>query len=93
MPLSGMPTFAASLLDRVVYSLMTLYMLMILMRWLGPWLEVPLRRSPWSCIPYATEPLIRRVRHYMPALGPIDFAPVASIFIIWILRELLIKIV
>ncbi len=77
------------LLIRLVYSLMTLYMLVILLRWLGPWLNLDLERHKW--IPRVTDPLIRRIRTILPNLGPVDFSPIAALLLVWFLRTVAVQ--
>lgn len=76
---------------RAVYSLATMYMLLILIRWTGSWLELDLhgRRLRW--IPAITDPLIGWVRRMLPRMGPFDFAPVVTLLGVWILREILVS--
>lgn len=77
---------------RAVYSLATLYMLLLLLRWIGAWLELDLMSPRLRWIPALTDPLIGWVRRRLPALGPFDFAPVAALLGVWILRELAVSL-
>lgn len=76
---------------RVVYSLLTLYMLAILLRWVGPWLEFDVESGRWRWIARITDPLINLLRRKMPRLGPMDFAPVVALLLAWVLREVLVQ--
>jgi YggT family protein len=78
------------LLIRVVYSLMTLYMMVILLRWLGPRLNIDLDRYKW--IPMLTDPLINRVRVMLPNLGPVDFSPIVVLLLVWFVRNIAVQV-
>lgn len=72
----------------VVFSVLTLYMMMILLRWFGPWLEVDTDAGRLAWIGRATEPLIQRVRRILPPMGPVDFGPLAALFLVWLARSM-----
>ncbi|HOF41058.1 MAG TPA: YggT family protein [Candidatus Hydrogenedentes bacterium] len=72
----------------VVFSVLTLYMMMILLRWFGPWLEVDTDAGRLAWIGRATEPLIQRVRRILPPMGPVDFGPLAALFMVWLARSI-----
>ena len=73
---------------RAVYSGLTLYMLLILLRWVAPWLQLDLhsRRLRWMF--QLTDPLIDALRRVLPPMGPMDFGPIAALFVVWIVRTL-----
>lgn len=73
---------------RISYSLFTLYMLLILLRWIGPWLgfDMPSSRLKWAC--KLTDPLIDWMRRLLPPMGPVDFGPIAALAAVWLLRTL-----
>ena len=73
-------------LFRTVYSLLTLYMMMILLRWTSAWIELDLHqpRLRWIC--RLTDPLITKMRQILPHMGPIDFGPIAALFLVWLVR-------
>ncbi len=72
---------------RVANSLFTLYMLAILLRWLGPWLSLEVESGRLRWIARLTDPLISRIRRLLPAMGPVDFSPFAALMAIWFVRE------
>ena len=73
---------------RLIYSLSTLYMMAILLRWTASWLDLDVysRRLRW--IAALTDPLINRMRALLPSMGPMDWGPLAALFIVWVFREL-----
>ena len=81
------------LIYRAVYSLLTLYMMLILLAWLGPWIQLDLhgRRLRW--IRTLTEPLTSRLRQWMSGFGPIDLSPVAALFLVWIIRQFALLVI
>lgn len=80
------------MLVRAAYAAGTLYMMAILLRWLGPWLDLDLysRRLAWIRI--ITDPLINTIRGVMPRLGPMDFAPLVALLAVWIARTLVVGV-
>lgn len=79
-------------LERLVGSALTLYMLVILARWVGPWLEIDLHRGAWRWVPRLADPLVDRVRLGLARLvgptGPVDLSPVAALMLVWFARML-----
>lgn len=76
------------ILARAVYSGMTLYMMLILLRWLAPWIQVDLYSRYLRWVPRVTDPLINALRRALPSMGPVDFGPIAALFIVWVFRAL-----
>jgi uncharacterized protein YggT (Ycf19 family) len=77
---------------RAVYSIMTLYMMAILLRWLGAWLSLEVEAGPLRWIALISDPLIKRMRQILPPMGPVDFAPLASVLALWLIREISVGI-
>ena len=75
------------LLVRIVYSILTLYMMAILLRWFAPWVEIDLHAPRLRWIRIITDPLLNRIRRMLPPLGPMDFGPVLALFLIWLVRQ------
>jgi YggT family protein len=73
-------------LGRTVNSVLTIYMALILLRWLAPWLKMDVegRRFRWAW--RLTDPLIGAMRRVLPPMGPVDFGPIAALFVVWIVR-------
>ena len=78
-------------LVNLIGAALTLYMLAILLRWLGPWIDLDFHRGPARWIPKLTDPLINFIRKRLPPLGPMDWAPLAAVMLVWIVRLLVIK--
>lgn len=79
------------ILQRAFYNVMTLYMMALILRWLGGWLGLELEHGRLRWIAFITDPLLTRVRKIMPPMGPVDFAPIATLFFVWIIRELSLR--
>lgn len=77
---------------RGVYSVLTLYMLLILIRWIGPWLGLDPKSGRLRWISRITDPLIDQMRRVLPSLGPFDFGPMAALVLVWLVRALSIRI-
>ncbi len=75
---------------RAVFSGLTLYMLLILLRWLGGAIGFETDYGRWRWIARITDPLIGALRRVLPNLGPVDFGPMAALLLVWIIRELII---
>ena len=87
-----MPELAppALIVNNIIYSGCTLYMIAILLRWLGPWLNIEFHARPWKWIPPVTDPLLESIRKILPVMGPMDWSPVAALAGLWILRLLFV---
>lgn len=79
-----------NLLIRTVNSVFTLYMMLILLEWLGPYIEFDLYAGRLRWMARLTEPVVRRVRGLLPAMGPFDFAPLATVFAVWLARTIVV---
>lgn len=70
---------------------LSLYMLAILLRWTGPWLEINMHSWWMRAIAAVTDPLIKLMRRLLPHMGPFDWAPVASLIAVWLVRIVLAR--
>ena len=77
------------MIPRAIYAVLTLYMLLILARWLGPAMGLEVEFGRWRWVSKLTDPLINRLRRVLPSMGPIDFGPLAALLLVWIVRVLL----
>ena len=74
----------------ILYSLLSLYMLVILLRWTAAWLEINLFAPRWAWVSRLTDPLLHWVRKHLPPMGgTFDWAPIATLLGVWIIRVLL----
>ena len=76
---------------RIAYSVLTLYMMLILMRWIGPRLSMDVTSGRLAWIARLTDPLITRLRRVLPHMGPIDFGPIAALVLVWFVRILSVR--
>ena len=74
---------------RAAYSVATLYMLLILLRWLAPWIELDLETRWLRWIPRVVDPFLNLLRRVLPPMGPADLSPLAALFVVWVIRALL----
>ena len=86
-----MPEIAspATMFFNAVYSLCTLYMMAILLRWFSPWLNLDLQRPALRWIARITDPLLAAMRKLLPPLGPMDWSPVAALAAVLLVRVLI----
>ena len=81
--------FKANVMHAILYSGITLYMLLIIVRWSGPWLQMDLDGPRWSWTRTAVEPLLRFLRRTLPSMGPTDWSPIIALLGLWFIRKLL----
>lgn len=77
---------------RAVNSLFALYMLLILLRWLGKWLELDMRSGRLRWIPSLTDPVIDPIRRMLPGTGPLDFGPLVALVAVYLVRIVTISV-
>lgn len=75
-----------------VNSALTLYMMLILLRWLAPWLELDLYGGRLRWIPAVVDPVVVPIRRMLPAMGPLDFGPLAALFIVLMIRFVVVPV-
>ncbi len=75
-----------------VNSALTLYMMLILLRWLAPWLELDLYGGRLRWIPAVVDPVVVPIRRVLPAMGPLDFGPLAALFLVLIIRLIVVPV-
>ncbi len=73
---------------RIAHSLLTLYMMLILLRWFGPWMSLEVTAGRLAWVGRLTDPLITRLRKVLPHMGPMDFGPLAALVLVWFVRIL-----
>ncbi len=80
----------ADIAARAVYSIITLYMMLVLVRWLGGYLELDLYgRLKW--VRQITDPLLGLLRRVLPPMGPVDLSPLAALMLLWLLRVVIVR--
>jgi len=62
-------------------------MLLILLRWLAPFLEFNTEDIRLRWIKQLVDPLVGTVRRILPNLGPMDFGPLVTLLLVWIVRQ------
>ncbi len=82
-----------AILYKSVYSLFTLYMLLLLLRWFSPWLGLEVESGRLRWIARIGDPLIKQMRRIIPSLGPADFGPVCAVLLVWLLREVSLRLI
>jgi YggT family protein len=75
----------------IIYCGLTLYMMAILLRWLGPWLELEFTGPVLGLLPKATDPLVGFMKRVLPNMGPMDFSPIAAVMCVYIVRLILVR--
>ena len=82
----------AAIVGRTLNAILTIYMMLILLRWLAPWLQLDTfdRRIRWAW--RFTDPLINALRRILPPMGPIDFGPIAALFIVFVIRLMVLGV-
>jgi uncharacterized protein YggT (Ycf19 family) len=76
---------------RLAHGILTLFMLLLLLRWLGRWIGYDLDESRLRFLARLTDPLLGVLRRALPNMGPFDFAPLAALFLTWVLREFIVS--
>ena len=76
---------------RALNALLTIYMMLILLRWFASWLQLDVfnRWLRWAW--RLTDPLINAMRRMLPPMGPIDFAPLAALFAVFFVRLIVLQ--
>ena len=75
---------------RAVFSILTLYMMVILVRWFAPYLEIDLYAGRMRWVSSIVDPVVRPIRRVLPPMGPMDLAPAAALFVVWLVREVVV---
>jgi YggT family protein len=75
----------------ILYCGLTLYMMALLLRWLGPWLELEFTGPVLGLLPKITDPLVELMKRALPPMGPMDFSPHAAVICVYIVRLILVK--
>jgi len=85
-----MGDFYFGLNQRLAANVITLYMVLVIVRWVGAWIELDLEYGRLKWIKRVTDPPIDLARQAIgQVMGPFDWAPIAVLFLCWIVRILL----
>jgi uncharacterized protein YggT (Ycf19 family) len=76
---------------RLVYTVFTLYMLMVLLKWTSPVLGIDEEKGIWALNAKCTAPAIKLMKQFIPSVGPFDFAPLAVVLVLWLLRTIFLQ--
>lgn len=76
---------------KVVDILVTLYIWIIIARVLISWVNPDPYNSIVQFLIRATEPLLGKIRRYMPYLGGLDISPVILIILLYILESFVVS--
>jgi uncharacterized protein YggT (Ycf19 family) len=74
------------IIQRLIGSAMTLYMMALCLRWLGAYIEVDMDAPRLRPITRLCDPHIRLMRDLLKKigpLGPMDWAPIAALMSVW----------
>lgn len=82
----------AAFIASCIYCVLTLYMMALLLRWLGPWLELEFHGPFMRLIPVVCDPFIKFTKRLLPPMGPMDFSPLAAVMGVFILRLILVQL-
>ncbi len=76
---------------RATQAGLTLYMLLVLFRWVAPLIQMDIHNHRWlRWIPAVTDPLLDRLRSILPPLGPVDITPLVALLLLWLVRTALV---
>jgi YggT family protein len=78
-----------NILLRLLNAAFTLYELAIIARALLPWFRVSPYHPAMRFLIQITEPLLAPIRRNLPAIGGLDFSPMAALLILWAVEMLL----
>ena len=79
------------LIGRIIGAMLTLYMLALMLRWLGPFIDFNLdERRYLRWIPRLTDPYLAKVKEIVPSLGLANIAAPIAILAVWVLRIIVV---
>ena len=76
----------------VISLLLDIYIWIIIARALISWVNPDPYNPIVSFLYRATEPVLSRVRRFIPDLGGIDLSPLIVIFIIYLIKQLIVRL-
>jgi len=81
---------------RAANAAFTFYMMMILLRWLAPYLQLDMDSPRVRWISRLTDPFIRAMRKIavekmlLPRFGLIDYGPILALLALWVARAIVV---
>lgn len=85
------PSTTQEFLRVAIHSGITIYMALVLLYWAAPFLSLDMSHRPYRWIPPLTDPLLNFVRRTLPPMGFTDWAPLATVLLLWVVRVLLTR--
>jgi uncharacterized protein YggT (Ycf19 family) len=74
----------------IVAGAITLYMLLVGVRWFAPYIELDLSHGPRLWVARLADPPVELARKAMgQTTGPFDWAPIVVMLVLWLLRMML----
>ena len=85
-----------SSVDEFLYVFASVYTLVILVYIVSSWVRLPY--SIWMnriqrFLYDVCEPYIRLFRRVLPSAGPIDFSPMVAVIVLWIVEQLIVRLI
>ncbi|MFP6582071.1 MAG: YggT family protein [Candidatus Hydrogenedentota bacterium] len=77
---------------RVAHSGITIYMILILLRWLAPHIGLELEYGRFRFLTRVVDPFLDAIRKSVPVRGPFDASPIIALFACWFVRTILVRI-
>jgi YggT family protein len=87
---------AVSSVTEFLYVFTTVYTLVIFAYILTSWVRLPY--SPWlnriqRFLYDVCEPYLRLFRRVLPSLGGLDLSPMVAVFVLWIVEQLVVRLI
>jgi YggT family protein len=76
---------------RVLGMVLNIYMFIIIVRALASWFSMDPYNPLYQFLIRITEPVLWRVRKYLPAAAGVDFSPIVVILIIYFLQAFVVQ--
>ena len=84
---------AASEIRLFVVVFVSVYSLLIIVYVLTSWVRLPYSLSPVQrFLDDVCEPYLRLWRRVLPSAGPLDFSPIVALAALWILEQIVLRV-
>jgi YggT family protein len=85
---------AASEVKLFVIVFVSVYSLLIIVYVLTSWVRLPYSLSPVQrFLDDVCEPYLRLWRRVLPSAGPLDFSPIVALAALWILEQVVLRVI